>query len=180
MEPLWLPPSSLHPHSFPLPSSFYPLRRRAGGSIGFPLQLKGYFSPSPGMKTMTIFLPSFHPTLFSGDRPGEEGNYYMWGEPGPGDACRGGRGPGSETGRGETRDLWKLRGMTQEKLPSPPPSPPPSSAILALSCPKVFPIMGFSLWEREPAPKAVGVPGEPTDPSKLTQARTQTHAPFLL
>lgn len=34
---------------------------------------------------MTIFLSVFHPTLFSGERLGEEGNYYMWGERGPGD-----------------------------------------------------------------------------------------------
>lgn len=36
---------------------------------------------------MTIFLPFFHPTLFSGERLREEGNYYMQGEPGPGDAA---------------------------------------------------------------------------------------------
>lgn len=35
---------------FPLPSPFCPLRQRAGGSIEFPLQLKGYFSPSLGWK----------------------------------------------------------------------------------------------------------------------------------
>lgn len=44
MEPLWLPPRS------PLPSPLCALRRRAGGRIGFPLQLKGYFSPSRGWK----------------------------------------------------------------------------------------------------------------------------------
>ena len=36
---------------------------------------------------MTLSLPFFHPTLFSGERLGEEGNYYTRGEPGPGDAA---------------------------------------------------------------------------------------------
>lgn len=35
---------------------------------------------------MTIFLPVFHPTLFSGERFREEGNYYTRGERGPADA----------------------------------------------------------------------------------------------
>lgn len=46
MEPLWLPLLS-------------GLRQRAGGSIGFPLQLKGYFSPSLGWKRWFSSADSF-------------------------------------------------------------------------------------------------------------------------
>ncbi len=104
-----------------------------------------------------LFLPVFHPTLFSGERLREEGNYYMWGERGPGDATAsparpvgGGRGSRSETGRGETWDLWKRLGMTQEKLPRPLHHPRP-----VLSCPKVFPIM-FSVCRKVQLPRRRG------------------------
>lgn len=75
---------------------------------------EGLLQSISGMKKM-IFLRRL---FFQVRSLGEEGNYYTRGEnrrPCP--ACRGGRGSGSDSGRGETRDLWKRLGMTQEKLP---------------------------------------------------------------
>lgn len=87
---------------------------------------------------MTIFLPFFHPTLFSGERLREEGNYYMRGletqlPPLPGLSGR--------------KRIW-IQGWTKRNLSSletaendprkTSAAPPPSSSP---TCQKVFPTM---------------------------------------
>lgn len=80
MEPLWLPP----PFCCPLLS--VPSDSELEAVLGF-LSSWRVTSVHRWDKKMTIFLLFFHPTLFSGERLREEGNYYMLGEPGPGDAA---------------------------------------------------------------------------------------------
>ena len=119
MEPLWLPPFSLCPLLSVLSDS------ELEAVLSF---LSSWRVTSVHLwdEKMTISLPVFHLTRFffffqvRGSR--EEGNYYMRGERGPGDAALPGL-SGEEEDRdakldgGETRDLWKWLGMTQEKLP---------------------------------------------------------------
>lgn len=115
----------------PLPSPLCPLRQRAGGSIGFPRVTSVHLWD----EKMTIFpFPSsIHPTLFSGERLGEEGNYYTRGEP------AGAQLPALPRPVGEEEDLEKpeISGNGWER-----PKKNFRRPRLVLSCPKAFPIMG--------------------------------------
>lgn len=126
------------PPQLPLALSF--LSPQTGGRIGFPLQLKGLLQSIAGDEKMTIFPPpsSISIRLFFQVTDRERKETITCGlEPGGLEMLVWeGRGPG----------IWRLEeeksetsGKAQEKLPS------PHSAILIPSCPKVFPIMLFSL-----------------------------------
>lgn len=116
MEPL------CPPHS---PRAVCTLRRRAGGRIGFPLQLK--VTPVRLSNENDDYFPVM--TLFSG----EEGNYYPWGETA---IPAWGKGFGSNSEHEETGDPWKVQGMTQEKLPLPLQDPCPVLSTLTIMAQK--------------------------------------------
>lgn len=120
MEPLWLPPFSFALSFLSSQTASwrqYWVSSPAEGLLQSISGMKRWLFPSPS----SIWLVSF--CFFSQVRGSrEEGNYYMQAERGPGDAALPGL-SGEEEDRdarldgGETRDLWKWLGMTQEKLP---------------------------------------------------------------
>lgn len=136
MEPLWLPPCPPCPLLSVLSDS------GLEAVLGF---LSSWRVTSVHLwdEKMTIFLAVFHPTLFSGERLGEEGNYYMRGERGPGDATAS---PARSVGEEEDLDP-KLDGEKPEisgngwEWPKKNFRRPLHHPHPVLSCPKVFPIM---------------------------------------